>query len=420
MKKLTLLSLATASMLCAAGYKIPENSVNAVALSAANIAHNHNSADAAYYNPAKMVFMSKQNHIDANVMYIGLDKVNYQGDVSLAGTPLGNHDIDSESETYIVPSLHYVSNDLGGVRIGVSIVSPGGLSKRWQDSVATFTAEEFSLQTIELNPTIALPFDGDKGGVAVGLRVVDSKGVVKSTSPASMRDMSGDSIDFGYNIAVAYKPTSAVELGVTYRSKVDLSVDGDADLRFTDAQGLFTPYTHLPAGTTYTSSSTANVTIPLPATLSLAGAYTFESATTVEFVYERNYWSSYKELNFNYGTGVNLATNTVFGTTIKKDWKDTNAFRLGITQEFTKATLMLGALYDESPVPEKTLGFELPDTNALSLSLGGRYKISESMDIGLAALYSMHEKRSVSNDSLNGDVKGGNVLLVSAGFGYRF
>lgn len=56
MKKIALLSLVTASVLMAGGYKIPETSLNAVALSAANIAHSHG-ADAAYYNPANMVFM---------------------------------------------------------------------------------------------------------------------------------------------------------------------------------------------------------------------------------------------------------------------------------------------------------------------------------------------------------------------------
>ena len=53
--KLMVLSLAACTSLYSAGYKIPEQSLNAVALSAAYIA-NANGADAAYYNPANMVF----------------------------------------------------------------------------------------------------------------------------------------------------------------------------------------------------------------------------------------------------------------------------------------------------------------------------------------------------------------------------
>ena len=301
----------------------------------------------------------------------------------------------------------------------MSVVVPGGLSKRWKNSVASFSAEEFTLETVEINPTIALPI-GDKIGVAIGFRIIHASGVVKSTSPQASRDMTGDSIDFGFNAALAYKPTSELELGLTYRSQVDLTTEGDAKLSYTDAAGDFTAFTGQPAGTTYTSDSGASVTVPLPAALSLAAAYTLPSKTTLEFVYERNFWSAYKTLDFNYGTGANFVTNYVFGTPIAKNWNDTNAFRLGITQELDKMTLMAGIVYDETPVPDETLSFELPDSDSLSVSLGGRYQIDEKMDVGLAVLYSMRDERTVNNDDLTGKFTNSNVVLISAGMGYKF
>ncbi len=56
MKKIVLLSLVATTALMAGGYKIPESSVNAVALSNAYVA-NASGADASYYNPAKMVLV---------------------------------------------------------------------------------------------------------------------------------------------------------------------------------------------------------------------------------------------------------------------------------------------------------------------------------------------------------------------------
>jgi long-chain fatty acid transport protein len=412
MKKTALLSLVASSVLLAGGYKIPETSLNAVALGAANIAHNK-SADAAYYNPANMVFMADENAMELDLMYIKLDPTNYQNSA-------GTVDIDAQTENFLVPSIHYVSGKMnGGARFGLSVVSPGGLSKRWDEAPAVYSAEEFTLQTVELNPTVALPI-GDNIGVAVGLRVVHSKGVVKSTAPIATRDMEGDSIDFGYNIALAYKPTSELELGLTYRSKVDLSVEGDAALSYTDVAGSFTPYTGMPAGTTYASDSSANVSVPLPATLSLAAAYTFPTKTTLELVYERAYWSAYQELDFNYGSGVNFVTNYVFGKPITKDWKDTNTLRLGLTQELDSLTLMAGFVYDQTPVPDETLSFELPDSDSIAVSIGGRYAINKQIDVGLAALYSIREKRDVINKDLDGEFSNSNVLLISAGVGYKF
>jgi len=419
MKRITLLSLITSSVLMAGGYKIPEVSLNAIALSAATVAHS-NGADAAYYNPANMVFMKNENTFEADLTYIGLDGLNYQGTYtsSVTGTS-GPYDINAKDEMFLVPSLHYVSADVNGARFGLSIVSPAGLTKRWDSAPAVYTAEEFTLQTIEVNPTVALPI-GDKLAVAIGIRAIYSDGVVKSTSPIAVRDMTGDSIDFGYNLALAYKPTSKFEIGLTYRSKIDLSIDGDADLSYTDILGSFTPYTGQPAGTTYTSSSSASVSIPVPALLNIAAAYTFSTGTIVEFVYERNYWSSYSELDFDYGSGVDIVTNIVFGTAIAKNWKDTSAYRLGITQKLDKITLMCGVVLDETPVPDETMSFELPDADSLSVSLGGRYQINEKINVGLSALYSMREDRTVTNSSLDGEFTDSNILLVTAGLEYKF
>ncbi len=404
MKTFILLSV-TVGALFAGGYKIPETSLNSVALGAANVAHSQG-ADGAYYNPANMVFMKDEAVVEANLMYIGLSDVNYKSATA---------DIESKKENFIVPSLHYVSQEISGARYGLSIVSPAGLSKRWEDAPALYYAEEFTLQTVEINPSVALPI-GDKVAVALGLRAIYSDGVVKSTSPIASRDMSGDSIDFGYNLALSYKPTTAVDLALTYRSKVDLSVEGDATLFFRDMTNAFGGG----VGTSYSSSSSASVNAVVPALLNIAVAYTLPSQTTLEFVYERNFWSEYKELDFNYGSSVNAVTNIVFGAPIAKNWKDTDVFRFGITQKMDELALMGGMVIDESPSPDATLGFELPDSDSLSFSLGARYQIDEKINIGLAALYSIREDRRVINSAIDGEFSNSNVLMVASAVEYRF
>ena len=412
MKKILLLSLVASSILMANGYKIPEASTNSVALSAANIAHNHNNADQAYFNPANMVFMSNENHIEADLMYIGLDNVSYKG-TTTDSTGAHPSDESSEKENFIIPSLHYVSGQLGDkARVGVSIVVPAGLSKRWEGTQGSKSSEEFTLEVIEVNPTAAFKVS-DTVGIAFGFRIIHSSGVVKLTpsanplAPAS-QDMTGDSLDFGYNLALAYKPTSEIEIGVTYRSRVDLTIDGSANLEYGAA---------LPGPTVQAGKYDVTVDLPIPATLSVAAAYTFPTKTTLEVVYEKTYWSAYKSLDFNY---THPAAEGVFGRASTKDWSDTNTFRIGLTQELDSLTLMAGVVFDESPTPEKSLGYELPDSDSTSVSLGGRYKLNESIDIGLSGLYSMRDSRKVNNARLNGEFSGGNALIISAGLGYKF
>jgi long-chain fatty acid transport protein len=415
MKKIVLLSLIASSMLMAGGYKIPETSTNGVALSAANVAHNK-SADAAYYNPANMVFMNHNGMMETNLMYIGLSSIDFRGAGAMTGA-----NISSEDENFLVPSFHYVSPEVNGARYGLSVVAPAGLSKRWKSQPAKSSAQEFTLETVEINPSIALPI-GDKIGIAIGIRAIYSSGVVKSnTDTGTFRDMEGDTIDFGYNLAISYKPTKELELALTYRSNIDLKTEGHADLSYTGNLGGSVPLN------TYSSSSSAALSVPVPALFNAAIAYTFTSDTTLEFVYERNYWHTYNELDFNYGSNsVDPIANVVFGTPLARDWKDTNTFRLGITQELDKLTLMAGFVIDETPAPDSTVDFALPDSDSVSYSVGARYQVTDKMNIGLAALYSDRKERAVNNLDLttghgvNGKFDDSSVLLVSAGLEYRF
>jgi long-chain fatty acid transport protein len=223
MKKIALLSLLASSLAFAGGYKIPETSLNALALGAANIAHNK-SADAAYYNPANMVFMQDVNHAEFDLMYIGLEGTKFEG--SVYGTP---YNISAKEENFIVPSLHFVSSKLGDARVGLSVVVPAGLTKRWSDAPATHKAEEFSLQVVEFNPSIAIPITPNLG-VAFGFRIIHSEGTVKASRNTGVysQHLEGDSIDYGYNLALAYKPTSQANISITYRSKVNLTEEGSA------------------------------------------------------------------------------------------------------------------------------------------------------------------------------------------------
>ncbi len=396
--KLITLSLLTSSIIYAGGYKIPETSLNAVALSAANVAHS-TSAAAAYSNPANMAFMEDRNALEMDLMVINLAPTNFKGSGSQAGD-----DIDAKKETFFIPSINYVSPLLSeNIRLGFSLVVPGGLTKRWSDSPALDKAEEFTLKVVELNPTISYAVS-DKLAVAFGFRIVHSEGIVKSSSSAS-REMTGSSIDYGYNLALAYKPTTELEIAATYRSNVDLRESGNAKLYL---------------GDTKVYDGGGSVEVPLPAFLNIAVAYTFETKTTVEFVYERNFWSAYDKLDFNYESELVTVLQGPMDNPILKDWKDTNAYRLGITQELDEYTLMAGMVIDNTPVPDSKVSYELPDSDSLSLSFGGRYQVDNDLNIGVGMLYSMRESRKVDNDDIEGEFSHSNILILSAGVGYKF
>ncbi|WNY97751.1 OmpP1/FadL family transporter [Sulfurospirillum sp. 'SP'] len=391
----TLLSLSAATLL-ASGYRIPEQSLNSVALSAAYVA-GANGADASYYNPANMSFMAQGAYTEMALTYINLPKVSYDA----SGTAT---DGDSKMEQFLMPNLHYVSPAVNDWRFGLSITAPAGLSKRWDETYAKQFAEEFTLKVIEVNPTASYLVN-DQLSLGFGLRGVYTDGVVRSFGAVS-RDLEGDSIDFGYNLALSYKPIKDLTLAATYRSKVDLTVKGNADL-YSGATKVF-------------NNIGANVTIPLPASLTLATAYTIDK-TTMEFVYERTYWSAYENLDFDYDRSIG-GLAPYFDAAKPKNWKDVNAYRIGISHQWSDTLkLMAGFAIDKTPVPSSTLGFELPDSDAKLYSVGFEYKVTQNLKMGLAYLYDDKEERSATNSAgVNGKFTDSAAHLLTASFKYKF
>lgn len=400
MKKVFLVAAAlalTAGPAFASGYRIPEQSLNATALSNAYVA-NTNGADTSYYNPARMSWMENRWQTDFSLTYINLPSIDYTDNRSVA------FNSGSRTENFLMPDLHVVSPDYHNFRFGFSATCPYGLSKRWDNPYPRATAEEFTLKVYEFNPSVSYKIT-DQLSVAAGARMLYSDGKVKSNafglgSPAA-RDLDGDSTDYGYNLAISYLPIKDLSLAVTYRSKVNLNIDGNARL-------TYGPLAY---------SGYAEVMIPAPAVLTVGAAYTWNK-TTVELAYDKTYWSAYDKLDFNYASPQVPA----FDNPVTKNWSNSDAYRIGVTHQLNKQwTLMAGFAIDKTPVPASTLGFELPDSDARLYSIGARYQYNDHLALGAAYLYDDKESRSVANaGGINGTFDNAAAHMVTLGLRYDF
>ncbi len=401
MKKVIILSLLTSSIIMASGYRIPEQSVKSMATSGAYIA-NANGADSAYFNPANMAFNENKSFIEGALTYIGLSTIKYKDN------RVATFNAESESETFFLPTLFYSSKDYQGIRYGFSLTVPAGLTRRWESPFAKTFAKKFALEVIELNPSLSYKIN-NQFALGAGARVIYSNGIVKSDGTGigkpAIRDMEGDTIEYGYNVALAYKPINNLNISATYRSNVDLNEDGNAKLYL--------------SGTKLYDGG-ASVAIPLPAVGALAIAYNF-GATTLEAVYDITYWSEYKDLDFEYKSSVPIALKAAFDDPKAKNWEDSQAIRLGITHQLNnKITLMGGFAIDENPVPENRLSFELPDADAKLYSAGINYKYSEEIEFGASFLYDQKDDRSVKNSEIDGEFTGSSATLVTFGASYKY
>jgi long-chain fatty acid transport protein len=245
--------------------------------------------------------------------------------------------------------------------------------------------------------------------VGGGVRLIYSEGIVKSDATAIgkpvIRDMEADTIEYGYNLALTYKPVSQLNIAATYRSNVDLNHEGNAELYL--------------SGTKLYDGG-ASVDVPLPAVAALAISYDF-GGTVVEAEWDRTFWSEYKTLDFQFKDSVPAALKAPFDDPKPREWEDTDAFRLGITHQLNDKVTLMGAIAtDENPAPEKNLGFELPDSDAMLYSAGVLYKYTPQMTFGASILYDSKDERDVKNDIIDGTFKDASATLVTLGVSYAY
>ncbi|MBL0687371.1 MAG: outer membrane protein transport protein [Sulfurospirillum sp.] len=397
LKGMMILSLNTV-ILSASGFKIAEQSLNSTAMNGANIA-SANGADASYYNPANMAWMDKSAEIETAIMIR-----NYGNDKHEDHDPGFNG--EAEAHNVYTPTFHYISKATSeNLRFGFSLVESGAISVKWGSPRQMLEAEDVNIRIMELNPTASYKIH-DKLAVGFGLRGVYTQGAMKTRNESEETLINGDlyqneinfdSIDVGYNLAVSYKPTRNLVFSSTYRSEVDLTVEGDAKGwtkdRLLDSNG---DAKDEPLVNFNTSVSTQ---VALPATLSFATAYTMAESTgeiTIEFVYERTYWSSYDSLEFKFDDAT---VDRYFGSVAPRDWKDTTAYRVGGSFQATNdLKLMIGFALDESPVPAENFSFILPDSDAKLYSTGFEYRVNDDIKLGLAYQYKKREEVTIVNE----------------------
>ena len=110
-----------------------------------------------------------------------------------------------------------------------------------------------------------------------------------------------------------------------------------------------------------------------------------------------------------------------FDSAKDKHWEDSDALRLSAEYDLqNRFTLMAGIAYDETPAPESTVGFELPDSDAIIYSFGVRYQATDAMQLGVGYLYDHKKSRSVNNGTVHGTFDESAAHLLTVGLAYSF
>ena len=279
------------------------------------------------------------------------------------------------------------------LKFGIGAYTPYGSTVRWQpDWAGRNLLEQLSLRAIAIQPTVSYKL-GDRIGIGVGLVYVLGGVNLQRQLPVTDQqgnpgevELDGKANGLGFNAGLFLRPTDALSLGVTYRSRVAMQVEGgSADFRVpSSAQANF------PAGNTF------DATLPLAAVLSLGAGYQVTEKLTLALDVNYTFWETYDSLTFTYSKPLTVNGQKVSRTASPREYKNAFAYRLGGQYQATDAlTLRAGVYYDQTPVQTGYLTAETPDADRIGLSAGVGYRLGNlALDASLLFIRGMEREQT--------------------------
>jgi long-chain fatty acid transport protein len=391
------------------GYAVWEMGTRSSALGGTMTAHPVD-ASAIFYNPAGLTSYAG-NQLVFNVTGI-------KPYTEFAGTyPYGKSERLADA-LFILPQMYYSHRVSKSLALGVGFYTPYGLAVEWENpetfsgrDIATFT----DLKTYFLTPTLSWK-PSCMFSVGAGLNVVKGEVhleqaiVEKLPNPIDFGTavITGSSDwSYGFNLGLLVKPHEKITLGLNYKSKIDLTFNGDAD---------FTPFTGYEA--VLPVDGPAATALPLPALYSVGLSANLTEKLRAEFNYNFVYWSEFEELELIFYPD----TPVEFSSIIPENYEDSKQLRLGL--EYThcdKTQLRAGWVRDTSPQPSATTGPVLPDSDRTGYSFGSGHKIKDNIHLDTYMLLLFLDDREIrdNHDDFNGDYHSF-TFLFGLGLTYNF
>ena len=415
----TVVGSATASF--GQGFKIAEQGTKAMGMANAFVAQ-ADDPSALAYNPAGIAFL-KGSQFQLGGLTIFVPQTKFKGTTKLSGTTIV--DEKANGDTFIAPTV-YATTSLESIPLsfGLGINAFYPLAKRWDASSAfRDSTQEISIKPINFQPTVAYRFDDLKLAVAAGFDVtwarVSMQKMAYTQLPAALggsyaelgtlgADATGTG--YGYNFGLQWKPLTNLSFGAAYRSQIKLDLEGDGNYLATTTLGQSPTL-----GLAKTIKTSASTDITLPDSLTLGVAFKPIEPLTLEIDVERTGWSSYDKVDIKFGNQLAAFNNKPDA----KNWKDVWTYRLGTQYAVNKnLDLRAGFAYDVNPIPDSTLGAELPDSDRINLSIGsGIHNEFASIDFGYMWVH--WRDRTVNNVKESGTFKS-DAHLVGASVTYKF
>ncbi|MCF8366972.1 MAG: outer membrane protein transport protein, partial [Bacteroidales bacterium] len=361
-----------------------------------------------FYNPAGLSLLkNKYSFVAGGSGIFNNTAFNLQSSVYKAETdnPMGT--------PFFVYGATQINEKLG---VGVGAYTPYGSSAKWEDDWAgAQLIQNISMKVVFIQPTVSYKIN-DLLSIGAGFVIATGNVELNRALPYSSAELTGqvnlqgNTTAFGYNAGVMITPNEKLSIGVDYRSKVDMEMEG-GDATFTIPSSVTTL---IPAANKF------NATLPLPANLDFGVAYQVSEKLLLAAEINYVFWGVYDSLKFEFEEKPELLNSSN-----PREYSNTMIFRLGgeyIINDMI--TVRAGAYYDPTPTNEDYFTPETPSLTTYGLSFGFTIRPTENLAIDLSYLHLETQQATKGyNDpdgtNFTGDYKT-RTMIPGIGISYNF
>jgi len=390
----------------AGGYRVSLQGVRQSAIGLTSVMHTRD-ASVAFFNPAGLAFVESKFSVAAGGYGVMTD-FHWQNpktqESASTDSPMG-------TPIYFAASYRPIKD----LTVGLSVTTPFGNSVKWPDNWAgSANISEITLKSFFFQPTVAYKFN-DWFSVGAGFIFATGQVNLQRTTQVAGNTIGleideKDASGTGFNIGAFIKPTKKLQIGLAYRSKVDMKAeDGSAS------------WGNVPTGiATNMPFTTTNFNASLPLVSEFLAGFSYQVSDRLLLAAEVavHGWSAYRSLDIE----LYNSQGDEFNSLATKNFKDQAVYKIGGEYLATEnLAVRLGYYFDQSPSVADYWSPETPSVDLHVLTGGLGYKFGENFYIDAYGQYSMGKERYVHNvqNGFEGDVKGG-AVVIGLGLSYNF
>lgn len=363
-------------------------------------------ASAGFYNPAGLSLMPHRYSVLAGASGIMSSTAfrlpepsDYQ---ARTDNPLGT------------PFYLYAAGQIaGGLSAGIAVNTPFGNGLAWDDQWAgRYLIQEISMSTITIQPTLSYRF-GESFSVGAGfvyaIGSVDMRRALPVQGPQGegMVSINGSTTGMGFNAGMMYAGQQGLNIGLSYRSRIDMNVD--------DAMAEFS----VPASLSlmFPQQNEVAVSLPLPANLDFGVSFQLNPQLMLGLALNYVFWSAYDTLAFDFA----INTPALADSRNPRMYSDRLIVRLGGQYQVNESLYVrAGTYYDPSPANEQYFSPETPSLHNLAFTTGLSILPVSGLSIDISLLYIMglQADRTYSPDNFAGTYKS-RALIPGIGISFN-